>query len=166
MTNVYSRFHKRFTEESGIVQLMDDLGDAMAGQQDMLMLGGGNPAHIPEVQQFFQERLLRIASDPVELAHIVGNYDNPQGELKFLQALAEFFNAEYGWDISTDNIALTSGSQAAFFSLFNTFAGEYADGQHKKILLPLTPEYIGYSDVCLSDDCFVSIRPVIEKLDN
>jgi valine--pyruvate aminotransferase len=44
-------------------------------------------------------------------------------------------------------------------------AGEDEDGVFKQILLPLTPEYIGYSDVALSDNMFYSCRPLIEKLD-
>ncbi|MDF7801127.1 hypothetical protein P4C99_16745 [Pontiellaceae bacterium B1224] len=46
-----SKFGEKFTRKAGITQLMDDLGAAMAGG-DMLMLGGGNPAHIPEGQDF------------------------------------------------------------------------------------------------------------------
>ena len=38
-----SKFGEKFAGHSGIVQLMDDLGKAMSGGQDMLMLGGGNP---------------------------------------------------------------------------------------------------------------------------
>ncbi|MBT4888297.1 MAG: valine--pyruvate transaminase, partial [Rhodospirillales bacterium] len=52
----FSKFAKKFTDHSGISQLMEDLGDAMAGEQDVLMLGGGNPAHIPEMLAFFQDR--------------------------------------------------------------------------------------------------------------
>ena len=53
----------------------------------------------------------------------------------------------------------------AFFILFNLFSGEFDDGSYKKILLPLTPEYIGYSDVGLHQPTFVSIRPRIEQLE-
>ena len=35
---------------------------------------------------------------------------------------------EYNWDVTEDNIALTSGSQSAFFSLFNIFGGRDDDG--------------------------------------
>lgn len=110
----FSRFQKHFTEESGIVQLMDDLGAANTGKDDMLLLGGGNPAHIPEVQQFFMERFQRIADDPVEFAHIIGDCDSPRGNMDFIRALVDLFNSEYQWNIGVDNIALTSGSQAAF----------------------------------------------------
>ncbi len=37
----FSKFKKHFTEESGIVQLMEDLGEAGTGSEDLLMLGGG-----------------------------------------------------------------------------------------------------------------------------
>jgi valine--pyruvate aminotransferase len=161
----FSTFHKRFTEDSGIVHLMEDLGDANTGEKDILMLGGGNPAHIPEVQQFFQERLQRIAADPVEFAGVIGNYDPPRGDPRFISALVDLFTSEYGWDLGPRNIVLTAGSQSAFFMLFNMFSGLYADGSRKKILLPMLPEYIGYSDLGLADDQFTGIKPVIEKPD-
>jgi valine--pyruvate aminotransferase len=162
----FSKFQKRFTEESGIVHLMEDLGDAISGQQDMLMLGGGNPAHIPEVQLFFQERLQRIALDPDEFANVIGNYDPPRGESKFISALADLFTSEYDWNISPQNIALSTGSQSAFFLLFNMFSGEFEDGSYKRILLPMLPEYIGYCDLGLTKDQFTARIPVIEKLKN
>ena len=73
----FSRFAKRFSSDAGIVQLMDDLGNAMAGEQDMMMLGGGNPAHIPEVQQFFYESMQRMLANPSAFAAVIGNYDPP-----------------------------------------------------------------------------------------
>jgi len=161
----FSKFATRFSSESGIVNLMDDLGSAMAGDADVLMLGGGNPGHIPAVQQYFHERMQRILEDPAEFAHVIGNYDSPQGEKKFIEALAEYFRKESGWDITSRNIALTAGSQAGFFLLFNMFGGEYKGGSHKRVLLPLTPEYIGYSDVGLADNLFTARRPLIHKLD-
>lgn len=158
-----SNFGKRFTRPSGTVQLMEDLGEALAGQNDMLMLGGGNPAHIPEVQAFFRERLERIAANPSEFAHIVGDYDPPRGERQFLEAMADLLNREYGWDLGPENVSLTAGSQSAFFMLFNMFAGDCEGGRHRKVLLPMTPEYIGYADIGLSDSLFRANRPIIEQ---
>lgn len=161
-----SLFQKRFTENAGIVNLMDDLGVAQTGNRNTLMLGGGNPAHIPEVLQFFQERMERLAHNPVELAHVAGDYSPPQGNVKFIESLARLFRKQYGWDIGPGNIALSTGSQTAFFMLFNMFAGEYEDGTHRQILLPLVPEYIGYSDVCLADNCLKANLPLVEILDD
>lgn len=158
-----SDFAQRFTSDSGINLLMEDLGAAMAGGQEVLMLGGGNPAHIPEAQALFRERMGRLLDEPDEFARVIGDYDSPQGNGAFLVALAELLNREYGWGLTPDNIALTNGSQSAFFLLFNMFAGRFADGGAKKILLPMAPEYIGYGDVGLSGDFFQATRPALEK---
>jgi valine--pyruvate aminotransferase len=158
----FSKFAKRYTEHSGIVQLMEDLGDAMAAEQPVLMLGGGNPAHIPEMEAFLRERMQRLVDNPAEFSHFVGDYDPPRGNKRFIAALADLFRRHYGWDIGPENIVLTAGSQSAFFLLFNMLAGEFPDGSHRRILLPLAPEYIGYSDVGLSGDYFVANKPDIE----
>ena len=161
-----SRFASRFDMDSGIVQLMDDLGDAMSINKDMLMLGGGNPSHIPEVQQFFHDKMQRVLDRPAEFAHMIGDYDSPQGDKPFIEAIAELLNKENGWDISSKNVALTAGSQAGFFLLFNMFGGECTDGVQRQILLPMAPEYIGYSDIGLSDGMFIARKPNIETFDD
>lgn len=162
----FSKFASRFSSQSGIVQLMDDLGNAMSGNTDVLMLGGGNPSHIPGVQQYFRDSLQRLIDNPGLFSHAVGNYELPQGNQQFINAIVEMMNKQYQWGIKAENVALTIGSQSAFFFLFNMLGGEDESGIHKQILLPITPEYIGYSDVGLSDDLFYSYRPLIEKQDN
>jgi valine--pyruvate aminotransferase len=163
----FSEFGRKLTSSSGILRLMDDLGDAMAaGGRDTLMLGGGNPGHIPAVQERFRARMQRILESDGQFEDMIGNYDNPQGDKAFIEALVGLLNKEFRWDISPRNIVLTNGSQTAFFLIFNMFAGRFADGTEKKILLPLTPEYIGYADVGLTDDFFVSSRPDFEFIDN
>jgi valine--pyruvate aminotransferase len=95
----------------------------------------------------------------------IGNYDAPQGDFRFIEELAALLNREFNWNIKSSNIALTNGSQSAFFFLFNMFSGRYKDGSFKKILLPLTPEYIGYSDAGISsEEIFTSIKPEIHFL--
>ncbi|MCP4756242.1 MAG: valine--pyruvate transaminase [Proteobacteria bacterium] len=163
----YSDFGLKFSGESGILRLMDDLGNAMAeGGREMLMLGGGNPAHIPEVQSYFRNRMNTIMECGNEFERVIGNYDTPQGEKAFIAALAALLRDQYGWEIGPENIALTNGSQTAFFYLFNMFAGRCPDGVRRKILLPLAPEYIGYADVGLTDDFFVAYKPEIQFLDD
>jgi len=159
----YSVFGEKFRHNSGITQLMDDLGAAMAGG-DMLMLGGGNPAHIPEVQQRFREHMESILRTPAAFERMVGNYDGTRGNAAFIEALVELMNTSFGWGITPRNVVLTNGSQSAFFYLFNLFAGTYPDGSNRKILLPLTPEYIGYTDTGLSRNFFHSCRPSIQLL--
>ena len=162
----FSDFGKRFAGQIGIGELMDDLGDALVSDPAPLMLGGGNPAHVPEVQALFRSRMKDILSSAGEFERVIGNYDTPQGAKAFVGALADLFRDEFGWSIGPANIALTNGSQNAFFSLFNLFAGKFDGGHSKQILLPLAPEYIGYSEVGLEPNFFQANRPEIELLDD
>ena len=157
----FSDFGQRFSRYSGITHLMDDLSEGLL-KEDMIMLGGGNPAAIPQVLQVLEQTTQELL-DNGELINAVVNYDSSQGKLAFLDSLAEYFNRHYGWGISRKNIALTHGSQSAFFALFNSFAGR-SNGARKHVLLPITPEYIGYSDVGIEEDLFVSQMPSIEML--
>ena len=161
----FTRFGEKFTAATGIVQLMDDLGNAVAGSDDIIMLGGGNPSHIPEVQQIFRERMEEILANGYEFERLIGNYGPPQGPPAFIEAVATLLRKTYGWDVTAKNVALTNGSQTAFFYLFNLLGGDYADGTRKKILLPLTPEYIGYADAGIAEDIFVTNKPKFEYLD-
>ncbi|MGE4488348.1 MAG: valine--pyruvate transaminase [Kiritimatiellales bacterium] len=161
----FSNFGVRFTRKAGITQLMDDLGDALS-DGNMLMLGGGNPAHIPAVQARLRQRMEKMLLTPGVFEAAIGNYDGSRGNVAFIDALTGMLREAFGWRIGPENIAITNGSQNAFFYLFNLFAGEMPDGRRKKILFPLAPEYIGYADAGLTDDFFSAQRPAIELLDD
>ncbi len=160
----FSSFGEKFNRYSGITQLMDDLNQGLQ-TPGAIMLGGGNPAKIPAMLDYFQQACSEML-DNGDLVSAITNYDGPQGKTTFIQALAQLFRENYGWEISEKNISLTNGSQSGFFYLFNLLAGKQPDGSHKKILLPLAPEYIGYGDSGICEDMFVSYRPEIELLDN
>lgn len=159
-----SRFGQKLCDQSGIVTLMDDLGDALRNNPDMIFMGGGNPAIIPEVQEVFAQALRDTLNDQQQSREFLGVYQPPQGDLNLLDQLADLFRREYGWTITSENIALANGGQSAFFVLFNLFAGEASDGSFKQIRFPLAPEYLGYSDLGLCEDFFVSTKPGIELL--
>jgi valine--pyruvate aminotransferase len=156
-----SAFGAKFAQGAGILSLMDDLGNALA-EGDKIMMGGGNPGHIPEIQAVMRRRLQTLVEDDQSLRKLIGIYDPPRGDGVFCRALAAMLRREFGWDISEENICLTNGSQGAFFLLFNLLAGRTVEGETRKILLPLAPEYIGYADLGLSDDFFTSVQPKIE----
>lgn len=160
----FSEFGDKFSSKSGIALLMDDLGAAMAGHSGLLMLGGGNPAHVPGVEKRLREEMEHILECDQAFEQMVGHYDGAAGNRGFIVALAKLLSEEFGLPIGPENIALTNGSQNAFFYLFNLFAGRMSDGTQRKILLPLAPEYIGYSDVGLSPDFFQTNRPRIEMI--
>lgn len=162
----FSKFGNKFGAEAGITSLMADLGEALSGESTMIMMGGGNPAHIPEIQDALKVRIHQILASQSEFQSLIGTYDPPQGNMAFIKALTHLLNAEFAWNLGPENIALTNGSQSAFFMLFNLLAGEFEDGQHKQIQLPLTPEYIGYSDSGLSPNFFHADKPAIEEIDS
>ncbi|MGH8265472.1 MAG: valine--pyruvate transaminase [Steroidobacteraceae bacterium] len=164
MSNRFSQFGDRFRRPTGALELMQDLGAATAGERKYLMLGGGNPARIPEMEQIFRREMARIVRNPKEFERLAGFYSAPDGDLRFRAAVAEFLGRTYGWNLTAANVALTAGSQSAFFMLFNLLAGPTAEGRHRKILLPLTPEYIGYGDVGVVDHLFTSQRPLIHEM--
>ena len=165
MSDQFSEFGKRLCMGSGIEELMDDLGNALvSGGQDVRMLGGGQPAHIPEVNALWRRRLEEIMASPGGLEKMLSNYDPPRGNPLFLDSIAALFRESFGWDISAKNIAITAGGQTAFFFLFNALAGKFKDGSRKKILLPLVPEYIGYANQSVSDDIFCACKPLIQKI--
>ncbi|MEH0667694.1 valine--pyruvate transaminase [Vibrio scophthalmi] len=160
----FSKFGEKFNQYSGITQLMDDLNDGLR-TPGAIMLGGGNPAAIPAMIDYFHQASQEMLTSG-EWIQALANYDGPQGKDAFVKALAALLKETYGWEVSEKNISLTNGSQSGFFYLFNLLAGTQPDGSHKKILLPLAPEYIGYGDAGIDEDIFVSYHPEIEQLDN
>ncbi|MEZ8633167.1 valine--pyruvate transaminase [Vibrio lentus] len=160
----FSKFGEKFNRYSGITRLMDDLNDGLR-TPGAIMLGGGNPAAIPAMLDYFNQASADMLASG-ELIAALANYDGPQGKDSFIKSLAALLKETYGWDISEKNISLTNGSQSGFFYLFNLLAGQQPDGSHKKILLPIAPEYIGYGDAGIDDDIFISYHPEIELLEN
>ena len=154
------------TSGSGIVELMEDLGAALNENPEMIFMGGGNPARIPQMEALFKQRLQIIAGDSQQLASMTGVYQSPQGELSFRRQVADLLKRQFGWSVTERNIAVSNGSQSAFFILYNLLAGAMPDGSDRSIHLPLTPEYIGYNDIGLSEGFFTATKPEIELIED
>lgn len=122
----FSELGARLAGGTGINALMADLGEALADSSALapLMLGGGNPAHIPAMEAVWKERMQSLVSDPAALRRALSIYDPPRGNQGCLEALAGLLRREFGWPVGPENIAVTPGGQTAFFQLFNLFGGE------------------------------------------
>jgi valine--pyruvate aminotransferase len=158
---IFSDFGDRFAGYSGITHLMDDLNEGLL-QDDVVMMGGGNPAAIPEAMKVFQNAIEKLQATG-DIVKALANYDGPQGKNVFLETLADFFQQQFDWPVTTKNIALTHGSQSSFFILFNSFAGQ-SRGKKRKVLIPLVPEYIGYCDVGIEAGLITSQQAKIQRL--
>ncbi len=159
----FSTFGTRFSGRSGTRDLMDDLGAVAREPGRWINLGGGNPSVIPAMQPLFDDALADISASG-DWASLLGGYDSPQGYQPFIEALADYLNGRFGWGLSPQNIMLTPGSQASFFMLFNLFAGPDDAGRMQRVMLPQSPEYIGYTQSGLAAGQLVSCRSHIELL--
>ena len=84
----FTKFGKKMTCKAGILSLMDDLGQARLANENMIMMGGGNPGLVPEFQEIMRQQLLEICSDSKSFQQLVGSYAPPQGEKNFCAGLA------------------------------------------------------------------------------
>ena len=62
---------------------MTDLGAAMAADEPPMMLGGGNPAHIPAMLAVFREQFRAVLDDDRDFRRLVADYPDPAGEQTF-----------------------------------------------------------------------------------
>lgn len=165
-----SDFGQKLCGPSGINQLMDDLGKPFPKGLRIVQMGGGNPARIPEVEKMYRSRMEEILKNGEEFENLIGRYDAPQGKTSFLSDVADYMKRTYGWNITSENVAVANGSQSAFFYLFNMFAGTCTRDNgtqiKKKIVFPLVPEYVGYADQCVEKDIFVGIPASFEFFDD
>lgn len=156
-----SAWGEKIAGPSAIFDLMADLGEALNNNPELLFLGGGNPAQIPEVQALFQKHWQEIGADANAVNKVCGIYQSPQGDERLLAQLQLLFQQQ-GLAITHNHLAIVSGSQSALFILFNLLAGRTAEGCLRKILLPMVPEYLGYADQTLETNSFITCRPQVQ----
>lgn len=158
-----SHYGQRYSGQSGIIDLMDDLGSALRENPQMLMMAGGNPARIAPAEELFQRTLQQVLQSNEHTHQLLGRYQGPKGDLAVRELLAAQLRDDHGWPLTADHIALTNGGQSAFGILANLLAGDSNEGR-RRIHFPLVPEYLGYADVGLTDDFFSGTRPLINLL--
>ena len=162
-----SAFGRRLLGDSGTRSLMNDLGDIAAAGGAIMNLGGGSPSLIPAAEATFRRHMEALLRREGAFERAIGLYGGPEGDRDFAGALAALLQREVGWEVTARNIALTNGSQSTFLPLFNLLAGPMGDGRPaRRILLPLSPEYIGYGDVGFTPGLFVARRSTIHELDD
>lgn len=145
---------------------MEDLGEALNVNPDLLFLGGGNPAQVPEFESLIAKHMHSIANNSDRLHKLIGVYQSPRGSEEFISSLVPYLNQEMGWPVSTKNVAVVNGSQSAFFMLLNMFAGRNevhgAGDPLKQIIFPMMPEYLGYADQTIESGVLRGFLPSLE----
>ena len=159
----FSSSGQRFRQSTGILELMEDLDLALGSPGGPLLLGGGNPGRVPEVELEAARILGEIAADAERASAVFGVYDHPQGDVAFREDLAEYLGPLVGRSLTRENITITNGSQSAFFGLFTLFGGRDETGHTRPLVLPLLPEYVGYADIPEAPDFFRGIPGTIRS---
>ncbi|HEY7772814.1 MAG TPA: pyridoxal phosphate-dependent aminotransferase [Marinagarivorans sp.] len=160
-----SSYGQQMAGPSPIAELMQDLGDALNNNPDVLFLGGGNPALIPAASEIFRNHLQALLAEQASAERWLGVYQSPQGYEPLLTALSGYLQ-EQGWPVSEQNLMVLNGGQSAFYRLFNAFGGPVYDPAGcvknvRQIHLPVVPEYVGYRGQMIGGDAFVVSRPLI-----
>ena len=161
----HSDFGKRFAGKIGIGELMDDLGNALVADPAPLMLGGGNPSHVPPVQARVRKRMEAMLAQSGEFERVIEKLRYSARSQAVHRVFGRTFSLGIRLEGRPGNFALTNGSQNSFFYLFNLFAGRFGETASSKSF-SLAPEYIGYSEVGLEKDFFQANRPEITRLAN
>lgn len=71
-----SEFGKKITQKSGILELMEDISSVFTSDDKIYMLGGGNPAQIPEVNALWKTRMLELIKDNTDFSNSLTMYDS------------------------------------------------------------------------------------------
>ena len=118
----FSLFGKKFTRHAGITQLMDDLNEGLR-TPGAIMLGGGNPAHIPEMDSYFQQLCQDMLAQG-KLTEALCNYDGPPTD-GFFSDVARLSGgraqpgADGGMDALRDSVAEQKDESMPFRALLN-----------------------------------------------
>lgn len=157
-----SRIGQKMSNLTGVRAIMKDIIETMqSGDGQWINLSPGNPLILPEVDAMWRAYTQRLMASPA-FSEVVGRYGTSQGYMPLIDAVVNFFNRQYDWNIARKNVLITPGSQAVYFYAANCFGGQDAQGRMRKIVLPLIPDYTGYGGVTLDDDTLLAYKPTID----
>ena len=147
----------KMAKVSGLRRIMKDVASTMAGSHDQWIdLTIGNPAVIPEVSTMWRAFLADALAKDFDLASC--RYGQSRGNDILLSAIARYFNGKYDWHLTSDNIVIAAGCQMLSFAAATLFTGPSTNGM-RRIVLPIEPDYTGYHNLSLHDNCIAGISP-------
>jgi len=163
MDPALTQFGTQMSNLTGVRAIMKDINETLRGGQgqEFINLSAGNPVILPEVEQLWRDCTAQLLASP-EYGEVVCRYGSSQGYQPLIEAIAKDFNQRYGLSLSDRNILITPGSQSLYFYAANAFGGYTTDGELKKVVLPLSPEYTGYGGVSLTPESVVAYKPQLE----
>lgn len=153
-------------EKTGIRAVMGDIQEVLRdGSREYLNLSAGNPMILPETAAMWQAVLERLLEDGM-FPSVISQYGSSYGTDELINSVVRFFSDRYGHDIQKENVLITAGSQQLLFFAINSFCGMGSDGVVKKALIPMLPDYAGYSGAVLDMHTVEGIPPLISALND
>ena len=150
---------------SGLRSIMEDVANATAGSDpaQWMNLSIGNPAAIPAVTATWRRLTEQALAENFEDASC--SYGPSRGLPALVEAIVDYFNERYGWHLSDKNVVVGPGSQMLCFIAAALFAGPEAS-HHRRVVLPITPDYTGYQGLCMNADGMIGVGPTVELGDD
>ena len=163
MNPALSQFGKQMSQLTGVRAIMKDIIETLrtGAGKDFINLSAGNPVILPEVEQLWRDCTADLLASK-EYGEVVCRYGSSQGYAPLIEAVTTDFNQRYGLELSDRHILITPGSQALYFYAANAFGGYTKEGELKRVVLPLSPDYTGYGGVSLTPEAVVSYQPTLE----
>lgn len=163
MNPALTQFGEQMSHLTGVRAIMKDIIETLrAGEgREFINLSAGNPVILPEVEQLWRDCTAELLASP-EYGEVVCRYGSSQGYQPLIEAVKQDFNRRYGLNLSDRNILITPGSQSLYFYAANAFAGRTTDGELKRMVMPLSPDYTGYGGISLVPEALVAYKPTLE----
>jgi valine--pyruvate aminotransferase len=147
---------------SGLRSIMEDIAKSASQFSDAewINLSVGNPAAIPEVIAMWKD----LTEQALDAGFAEGScqYGPSRGAPVLVDAIAAYFNRQYGWNINADNIIVGPGSQMLAFIAAALYAGPRPGGR-TRIVLPLLPDYTGYQGLCMESGGIVGLESSVQR---
>ncbi len=161
-----SKIGSKMTNKVGVRAIMHDIQEVLnSGLNQYVNLSAGNPAILPQVYEMWEEALRDIVNDK-QLKNLISQYGSSYGTYELIDCIREYFFRNYRIELDREQVLITSGSQNLFFLAINSFCGTSKEGRVKKALIPMLPDYAGYSGVALEEAIIEGIPPIVSKLDH
>ncbi|RAS75985.1 valine--pyruvate transaminase [Priestia endophytica] len=161
-----SKIGQKMMNKVGVRAIMHDIQEVLnSDPSKYINLSAGNPTLLPEVYKMWEDSLRNILSNG-ELENMVSKYGSSYGTYELIDCIREYFYNNYDVKLERENILITSGSQNLFFLALNSFCGPNDKNNLKHALIPMLPDYAGYSGVALEKNIIEGIPPLISKIDN
>ena len=162
MNPALSQFGSQMFQLTGVRAIMKDIIETLSNSEGRFInLSAGNPIILPEVEQLWRECTQELL-DSNEYGEVVCRYGSSQGYAPLIKAVVKDFNARYGLSLSDRHVLITGGSQALYLYAANAFGGYTASGELRQVVLPLSPDYTGYSGVSLTPESLIAYKPTLE----